>query len=409
MLKADSSGRITGTFTIPSGIPVGSKSVTFRGGTSKAQAVYRAEGFKNIETRQMIETVTTQVTTIVAVGTDPLAQIVTLQEARMLSGVDLEMTAIGNPQNPVIVQLRPAELGLPTREVLAESWLVGSALATGRWLSFNFSRPVLRREDQETAVVILTEDAHHSVAVARVGGYDQQRGWITGQPYRGGTLLSSADAMTWRSHPEYDLKMRIRAKKFTATSYRISLGSFPAEKVSDLLLMALATQPEGTEIEVTFMLPSGQRHATIPMGAIQLTEYVTGDIGIELTLRGNARLSPILIRDMQAIAGTVCEKGDYVSRAMTAGQGATAKVVIDTALTGTGAIKVQVQTGALNGAPVWTDMPIKGATPLGDGVVEHEYAMPVNYAETRIRAEVSGGPAARSTAGNIRAVITEAA
>ena len=405
MLKADSSGRISGIFTIPSGVPVGSKSVTFRGSTSEAQAVYRAEGWKTIETWGNVETTVSSV----AIGVDPLAQIITVQEARMISGVDIKMTAIGNPNNPVIVQLRSAELGLPTREVLAESWLAGDNLVTGRWLSFDFGRPVLRREDQETAIVILTEDAHHAVAVAKVGGYDPGRGWVTGQPYRGGTLLSSADAMTWRSHPEYDLTMRVRAKKFTANSHTIALGAIPAEKVSDLILMALAVQPEGTEIEVTFTLPSGQRHTTIPMGAIRLADYVTGDIGVDLTLRGNTRLSPVLIRDMQAITGTICDSGDYVSRAMSAGIGATAKVVIDTTLTGTGAVKVQAQTGAFDGVPVWADMPIVNAAPLGDGVVEHQYELPVNYAETRIRVAVTGGPAARSEIANLRAVITEAA
>jgi len=403
-LLADNAGRLTGVFRVPGGIPVGTKSVTFKGTNSTAQAIYRAEGWKRVETWGRVETTVTSV----AIGVDPLGQIVSLPYDCMVTGVDVWPMALGDRSKPIIAQWRGVEAGVPSQAIFAEKWLSGTALTTGGWLSFNFDLPILSRSDTLYAPVFLTEDANHALGVAKLGGFDNRpgRGWVTGQPYTGGSMVSSADALSWRVHPDMDMAIRVRAARFNQLNRTMRLGTFAAERVSDLMSFLVMLRPEGTEVEVEFVMPSGQRFIVTPESACELAEYVTGDITVNVTLRGTERMSPILRPDAQIVQGTIAEEADYVSRFMGAGMGSLQKLVTDANLVGSSSFKAYTQTGGTVDDPVWSEMQLKQATPLGDGLVEHELSQPVDLPESRFKIALKGGPAARLSLSALRGVTT---
>ena len=87
ILTADSQGKVSGEFTVPAGIPAGSKSVSFTGaGGAYGEAVFVGQG--NLTTQTL-----RQVTNVTRWYYDPLAQTFSLEKAVQLAGVDLWFTA----------------------------------------------------------------------------------------------------------------------------------------------------------------------------------------------------------------------------------------------------------------------------------------------------------------------------
>lgn len=82
-VTADSSGKLTVTFTIPADVPAGTKLVEFRGGEggSTAQATFVGQGTLEVTTLRQVQTVTNT-------NIDPLAQTFMLDKAVQLAGVD---------------------------------------------------------------------------------------------------------------------------------------------------------------------------------------------------------------------------------------------------------------------------------------------------------------------------------
>lgn len=120
-VTADSSGKLTGTFTIPADVPAGTKLVEFRGGEggSTAQATFVGQGTLEVTTLRQVQTVTNT-------NIDPLAQTFMLDKAVQLAGVDVWFTARGD--SGVRVQIRDVSNGVPTRTVLAEAVVPAASL-----------------------------------------------------------------------------------------------------------------------------------------------------------------------------------------------------------------------------------------------------------------------------------------
>jgi hypothetical protein len=409
-LQADVHGHLQGSFNIPAGVPTGVKRVEFEGsGGSRGQAQYTAYGWRTFLEKQNLTVTTMQ---WIWVNFDPLAQIVPIAEPRQVTGVDIMFTTIGDRDKPVIVQLRRVELGLPTAEVVAEGVIdmtdvvaIDPLGATRVWTSANFPQPVTL-EAAPYAIVLLTDDGDHAVAVADLGGFDQVGGWITSHAFPGGTLLSSVDARTWLPHPARSLAFRLRAAKYAPLSRTVELGSIEVAAATDLLPLILSDRPEGTSIEVEFEDAGGGRYVTGPQGNIALPLSLTGSVAARMTLRGTAKLSPIVVPIVQLVEGRLQSPGDYVSRSFAVGDDARLVGIVEAHLPGTATIKVYYQDGVDGGGlPTWTEMAIDQATPLGEGWVEYQYAAdPVTLAATRLKIELAGGPAARATARKLRGV-----
>lgn len=401
-LKANSAGKITGSFMIPAGVPVGTRQVVFEGqGGSRASAQYTGYGFRDIETRQ-------QVITTTVYWVDPVAQSFQLPADRFVSGIDLWMTKIGDRTKPVIVQIRTLD-SVPTNEILAETRLSGNDLKTNQWLAFNFDNLVFLESTKAYAVMVATDDPDHSLAVAVLGGFDetiQQK--ILSNPFPGGTFFDGGDSRSWVVKPDRALTMRIRSPRFTATEKIIELGTLSVTKISDIYPFVLSLRPERTDIDIEIKTPDNQIYQISPGSNLELPGYVTGNVAISLRLRGTATLSPVLMQpDIQVILGAIAEEATYISRAMAAGTDSRVTIVTDAYLQSGASVQVDVQTKETGGNITWTKLPAPKVVALGDGINELEYSLaPLNADLTRFRLTLRGGPASRPWLRGLRGVVT---
>lgn len=216
-ITANGSGVLSGKFTIPEGLPPGRHRVGFTGaGGSFAEAFYFGEIITEVAPAPR-----PRVTRLI----DPLAQTFRLEEGRYITSVDIGVRTIGSTSNAITVQIRDVDLGIPTAISLAEGSIPGDELSATGWTTVELERPLWVPADQEFAIVVLTDDSAHAVAIAQLGKFDIGASrWVTSQPYTIGTLLKSSNASTWTPFQEADMTFRLNAASFTATTRTVDLG-----------------------------------------------------------------------------------------------------------------------------------------------------------------------------------------
>lgn len=394
---ANASGVIAGSFTIPAGVPAGAKRVTLRGvNGSFGDATFTGRGIITMEERRIVRQIDEY-------HVDPLAQTVTLPEGRLIGGVDLKFTTKGG-NSPVIVQVRSMQNGWPTPEVLAEGVIPAAAIKTnGDWTRVEW--PLLWVEGgREIAIVVLTDDADHAVAIAEAGKTDQSGKWITSQPYRVGVLLSSSNASTWTPHQERDLTFRLLAAKFTETSRTVPLGSIAFTDVSDIIALAGVERPAAdTDVTITLTDPTGKAIQIADGQVVSLDARLSGSVAVSAVLKGSEKRSPLLLPGIQAILGKIKDSATYVTRQITAGNNVKATVTLDVFLPGTSSIAVHVQDGAGN----WQPLTLTSTTPVGDGWEERTFTLASFTAtNTRVKLTLNGSALHRPRARKLRAVVT---
>ena len=226
-LVANGAGQITGNFTIPANVPVGTKRVTFLGGQGSFGAA-RFIGSGTILTRTQ-----RQLTTIETRFWDPLAQTFRLDGGRHVTSVEFWFTAKGSNGNNVYLEIRETEVGFPNATTLAEGVILGSAITVGAWNKITLTRPVWLEPGVEYAMVLLTDDATHAVGLAQLGKFDAAAGaFVTSQPYTIGTMLKSSNASTWTPVQESDLTFRMYGAQFTSTTRTVNLGQLRSGAVT---------------------------------------------------------------------------------------------------------------------------------------------------------------------------------
>jgi hypothetical protein len=304
-LTANSAGQISGTFTIPANVPTGTKRVRFIGGQGSFAAT-RFIGDGTIVTRTQ-----RQITTIETRFWDPLAQTFRLDQSRHLTAIDLRFTARGSTANKVVVEIRETELGLPNAVTLAEGILQGSAITVGQWNKISLTRPVFLQAGVEYAIVVLTDDPTHAVALAELGKFDTvAQQFVTSQPFTIGTLLKSSNASTWTPVQEADLAFRIYAASFTATTRTVSLGPLRIGTATITRTGSTATvaltghgRATGDSVVITGADQSeynGVKQVTV-VNANTLTFAVSGSPSSPAT--GTIHVSLAKVSDLVALAG----------------------------------------------------------------------------------------------------------
>lgn len=215
-ITANGAGSLSGSFLIPAGIPVGRHLVTIAGvGGSYAEAFFTGSG----------TIVTSTIRELPARPVEPLAQTFTLAIGRYITSVDVMFKAKGSTANHVTLQIREVEIGLPTSTIIASGQLAGSAISLSGWTRITFDRPVYVQGGVEHAMVLLTDDNTHAVAIAELGKYDTvNQSWVTAQPYTIGTLLKSSNGSTWTPFQEADLTFRLYGAAFTSNTRTVNLG-----------------------------------------------------------------------------------------------------------------------------------------------------------------------------------------
>lgn len=393
-INADHSGIARGKFTIPTNIPAGVKSVEIIGERgSRGLAQFTGRGEITLEERRRVITVTRY---------DPLAQTITLlTEGRHIAAVGLWFEDIGD--KPVTVQIRETATGLPTGAVLAETRITAAQIkGNGEETVIDFATPLYIEALQEFAVVILTDDNKHSLAIAEVGQYDRRaQRYVTEQGYSVGVLLSSSNASTWTPHNNADLAFRLYAAEFTATEHTTDLKTQTAHNASDLYLMADVERP-GVETDVSFTFTADERRYPLQDKQTgRLDVRTDGDMTAKVTLRGSKTRSPVVYPGALLALGDLQETATYISRAVVAGSGQ-AIVTLESNTPSGSALTVEIEIDG-----TWKPCTPENGEPLGDGWVRNEYKQAISGGDTvRCRITLSGNISARPRARALRMVTT---
>ena len=239
-LVADSDGKISGRFTVPPNIPVGTKLMQFVGSEGNyGEASYTARGIITTEERRRVTTLTDirqQQTTVVVrrFRSDPLAQTFTLNQGRHIGGVDLWVYGREGTRR-VIAQIRETTTGIPNQTILAEAHVQAEDInLSGGHTRIEWA-PVWLDAGTEYAIVILTDDAEPAVRVAELGKYDAvHERWVT-SPIRSVCCFLPQMLAHGTPHQDRDLTFRLLGARFTATTRTIDLGNITVSDVSDVI------------------------------------------------------------------------------------------------------------------------------------------------------------------------------
>lgn len=401
-IHANSTGVLTGKFTIPPNIPAGSKRVEFVGaGGSRGEAVFIGQGELQTDTRQQITRITTS---LWWQSVDPLAQTFTLNADKQIGGVDLWFVAKGSSQ--VIVQIRETTVGVPNKTVLAEARLAPANIVLSGHTRIQFTAPVQLLSGIEYALVVLCDDSDTALAIAELGKWDNTANrWVTSQPYQVGVLLSSSNASTWTPHQDRDMAFRLLAASYTETAKTVNLGTVAVNNATDLMLLALADSPTAAaRVEYSLGLPDGNTVKVADGQPVRLPTPITGNVSIAANLLGTEGASPVLFPGTQLVHGQVSETANYVSRAIPAGQNARVRVIFD-ALIPPGA-NVTVAASGIDTEDSFQSVDYQTSKPIGDGWLEmtHELAQ-INEPAIKVKLTLAGDSSSRPRVRNLRVIV----
>lgn len=399
---ANASGLLTGSFLIPQAIPAGAKLVEFLGaGGSYGSATYVGRGQIVTETRRRI------LTTVVN-RWDPLAQTFTLPERRVIGALELWFTAKGGSA-PVIVQIRETQVGMPTTTVLTEGRLAASSIKTDGNPTRVLLDPVALDANREYALVVLTDDANHAVAVAELGKFDPRTGWVTAQPYQIGVLLSSSNGITWTAHQTRDLTFRLLGCRFSQQTKTVSLGQYAVTNLSEVMALAGVERPAaGTDVQFLATDAQGRIYTLSEDQGLALSEKLSGNLTVSARLTGTEVSSPILYPGTQLVFGTLEAAGDYLSRAIPAAATFNVSVTFDALTPGTSSVTVQAESGTPGS---FTNLALDKGVEVGNGWVERTYKATGLVGvgadrTTRVKLALAGTPAHRPFVRRLRVIVT---
>ena len=428
-LAASASGVVVGTFVIPADVPSGVKLVEFVGaGGSRGTQTFTGQGTQVLRRQQQVTSEIWQQSTPPATGnpfvigpgsggssvssspcasvfvigpsTDPLAQTFTAGESFHSAGVDLWFTAKGS--SDVVVQVREAQLGLPTSSILAETRLDPGAIAIGGATRVTWS-PVQLVAGREYALVVLCDDAVSSLAIAELGKWDSTAGrWVTAQPYQVGVLLSSSNANTWTAHQDRDLAFRILRASYTQAERVIDLGTVDLVGATDLMILGYADRPAAAA-DAIYDIVIGEHTVSVADGqVVWLAAPTTAQAHVFAKLRGAERFAAVLAPGVQLIEGRIQPTATYVTRTINGGVDVTVKVVFQALLPGGSSLLVEMQA---DGSADWVAVPYLSAGDPTAGVREIVHQLEhVTAGRLRVRLTLQGGTAARPQLYNLRVV-----
>lgn len=390
--KADDGGVFAGKFTIPAGVPAGTKQVLFkgRGGTS-GSAVFSGQGQLTVQTLR-------HVVTTVLTWHDPLAQTFVLDTACMVAAVDLWFTARGTSN--VVVQIRETSLGIPTQTVLCEQILAPDELVLNNNATrVRFKAPVMLQPETQYAIVVMCDDGVTALSVAELGESDPFYGqWVMSQPYQVGVLLSSSNASTWTPHQDKDMTFRLLKAEYATAPLELPMGRIAVNGATDIFVMGIAEQPAAaTRVEYVLTMPDESVLTLADMQPVRFIQPVTGEVAIAAKLSGTAFAAPVLHPGTQFVAGITASEADYITRAVPAGQDTRVQVIIDAYLPAGAGVKVSMgEDGS------WSELDFQKSSPLDEGWQELVYEATTDELLVRVKLDLSGTATARPMVTNVR-------
>ena len=266
---ADAYGCLTAVFNMPSGVAVGSQTVSVfdaaTGTASKASAQFSSTGwatdqqsttigYSSLVTRDS----TSQITNLVTSWGDPIAQsFLTPDNMDYVAGLNLYF-ATKDPFIPVTVDIRAMSNGYPTRTVLASVTVQASDILVSSDGSvptpFMFEN-ILGYQKNEYCFVAISNCDSYTVYNATMGLADIASGNIVQtRPYNG-VVFHSPNNSTWEAMDQVSLKFDIIAANFVNNCH-IRFSALSGIQASVLALRVDEFLAPGTTASWTYQ-PSG--------------------------------------------------------------------------------------------------------------------------------------------------------
>lgn len=428
-LTADLNGEIAGSFQIPEAVPTGSRLVRADGAAgSFAEALFVGEGTIETSVVQRVTLVTraapppiinviTQVTNVVARGRagqqgnqgqgdggmDPLAQTFALTEGRHVTGIDVRLAVLGDPNNGIRIQLCTTLNGYPTNEILAEDFISMQGRSVGDVLTATFGAPVWLNPFTEYAFVAMTDDADHALFIARLGDVDPDTGQlISAQPYTVGIMFSSANRTSWTPHQDDDLWFQIKGAVFDPVEKTQDLFTGTLNEFSDLLVRGAIERPTAdTTCRFELVRANGQIVPFAEGQNIAFDQLINEVVTIRAVVAGTRTASPIVWPGATIVAGKIRTVGEYVTKSWPI-NGVLKAVVLFAQVLPPGA-GITVEMDKLD--DVWVPLSVTGARALGGGWTEPVYEVSPHEAPNggRLKITMTGGAGARPSIASLRA------
>lgn len=311
-------GIITGTFKIPENVPYGTKEIIARTKAgSNAVAMFTGQGTIEVDIMRCVTTVRRWW----RVKADPQAQVFMPDQPRQIVGVDFHICKLGDPKKGLLIKQVTTDNGYPTTDIIGQASFDMTAAPLG-WAAAHYDLPVTTPADGLSAFVIKTDDNEHSVSLAKLGEFDEEKQqWVTSHPYVVGPRFSSVNAETWTAHQDETLAFRIIAARYPVTTKTIDLGSIDLAECSDLQVRAALELPSA-DCSVVFEVErtNGTVYRLLPMQILQLTEYVTETVKLRAIIKGTEFLSPILYAPVEVIVGKIATEANYISKSFRLGE-----------------------------------------------------------------------------------------
>lgn len=336
-IRADGSGTAKGTFTVPANQPQGKHAIILRNdttgtATSTSKATYTAAS-KDVTVTDIINT-----TFISAKFVDPLGESFQFEGDRILTGVKLYFQSKDN-EIPVKVQIRPlSDGGMPSSQVMGEAVNLPSEVNTSNDGSkatlFAFDNPVLIESGVNYAFVVMSNSNKYNVFYAQMGqrklGSDNSV--LVSNPY-GGTMFSSANAVSWTVHQDADLKFDITTAQFRDGNSQILFDPWtPKNKDIGVLQIPTMTEAEKSNIKMEYrvVLDSAGENATLDSASWQTIDFSTNEIDLggyirqiqlRITFTSTKYMSPFVTLDTVTLMGLLTDlNGTYVTKTIDLGE-----------------------------------------------------------------------------------------
>ena len=227
--RVDSTGKCSGTFTIPPNVPCGQKIVLFRDaeGYANAEAKYTANGTTiwNDVNRTYIRNWEYKASgkTELVKAYDPVAESFTIdtEEGIYIDSIDIYFSK-KDDNIPVGIYIVTCENGYPTENEIELSNVLKQASEITVGLdnpnNFKFDQPIFLQSGTEYAFVVWSASYEYEIYISTLGHKDLRTGiGIAEQPFLG-SLFTSQNRRTWSAEQMSDIKFRIHKCVFDTTA-----------------------------------------------------------------------------------------------------------------------------------------------------------------------------------------------
>lgn len=404
----DNDGNLSGTFTVPENMPVGTKTVYFYDvqNTSNATSYYTANG-KTIWTdvtnnyiRNWTPVTTTTSTTSTSSSSntvsrylDPVAQSFLVSEPQgiYLDSVDIYFKT-KDAKEPVFLYIVEVENGYPTNRMVPfshvtkkSSEVVLSDDATAA-TKFSFDCPIYLQGNTEYAFVVATNSYEYSIFISTLGQADLHSGiGIYEQPFLGSMFLSQ-NATTWTAEQQSDITFAMNCCVFDTNSTGTAIFNLQQpETAMEVAIQTLVANDfilDGTEVIYEYKWDTDslfkQFNNREDIFLTELKNILASDdanvpsLQIRMKMKtSNAFISPVI--DTEQVYGIFCNNivktnddqvypytaGTYISKATTLKYASEdIRIMLDAILPNNSEVDAYIKTNTYN--PIYVVQSSKG-------------------------------------------------